>query len=83
MWELVEYSIEPMELDDTSSSSVVYIRRNIKLVEAKNERDAHWECEEHRVPKEQWDVYKDVLMHGIEISEVQDALTELAEIIVG
>ena len=79
MWETVEYSFEPTEFDDKSSSKFVYIRKHIECIK-KDENDVYV-CQEHCISKENWDMYKKIIGHDTELSEVQDALIELSKII--
>ena len=83
MWYNVEYSNIPLEVDDISSSEYVYVRRNITKKEKKNEDDIGivYTCEEQKVPKKDWELYEKVLSHNVELTEIQDALIELAGII--
>lgn len=83
MWNHTEYTNKPTEIDNTSSSTSVYIRKNISFVEATEERDAHWECDEQIIPKSDWVLYEKLLHHDSEISDVEDAIIELAELIGG
>lgn len=81
MWKNVESTIKPSELDMSSDSSVVYVRKNIKKV--KKEEDTVYQYEENEIPKEDWELYQKISENTNDISDVQDALIELAEIIVG
>ena len=83
MWYNAEYSNMPLEVDNISSSEYVYVRRNITKKENKNEDDIDivYTCEEQKVPKKDWELYEKVLSHNVELTEIQDALIELAGII--
>lgn len=85
MWYEAEYSIEPKEIDNISSSVYVYIRKDIKLIEKQNENETEniYICKEQKIPKNDWEIYEKILMHDTELSEVQDALIELSGLIVG
>lgn len=76
MWYKTENSnaTQPLALDTESSNSVVYFRRAFEFVEQTEERPAHWEYEEQAISKDLYDTY-------INIQDVNDAITELAEII--
>ena len=83
MWYEAEYSNMPLEIDDTSSSEYVYVRRNIVKEEKKNKDavDVFYRCEEQKIPKKDWEFYEKLLSHDVELGEVQDALIELSGII--
>lgn len=82
-WNIVEYSSEPSTLDTTSSSTLVYIRKDVVFVEATEDKDAHWECLEHAVKAEQWELYKSIIENTSALADVEDALIELAGMIGG
>lgn len=85
-WKRVSNSndIKPLEVDDTSSQTSVYIRRNFTFVEKSGEEDieipAHWEWDECILSKEQYAVYKDMKE---KLDEQEDAILELADIVGG
>ena len=85
MWYKAEYSNMPLEIDNFSSSEYVYVRRNIAKEEKKNEDavETIYVCEEQKIPKKDWELYENILSHNVELSEIQDALIELSEIIAG
>ena len=80
MWTKSENSesARPAELEQTRSG--VIIRRNFRDVEATAERPAHCEWEEWQMTADQYEVYKAMMA---EHADIEDALIELAEIIVG
>lgn len=78
----------PATIDDTSSPTTVYVRRNFKLVtkdrfdgEEGAEPDTAWQYEEIFVPREKWDNYKDILLQSVEVSNVQNAIEELSAMV--
>ena len=85
MWRTAENgsSVKPAELDTTSSNVWNYIRKDFVLVPADDERPEHWQWLENKISKEDWETYQNVMEHGQALDDVYDALTELAEIIVG
>lgn len=85
MWYKAEYSNIPLEIDNVSSSEYVYVRRNIAKEEKNNEDTVKtiYMCEEQKIPKKDWELYENILSHNVELSEIQDALIELSEIIAG
>ena len=84
MWNHIDGSgVRPQELDTTSSKKFVYVRKNIVLVEETEERGAHYEWDEAKIAKEDWEVYEQVLAHDTALDDVYAALTELAELIGG
>lgn len=84
MWYKAEYSNIPLEVDKTSSSNYVYLRKDI--VEERKENDGTidiiYKCMEQRIPKNDWELYEKILSHDVELTEVQDALIELSGLIV-
>ena len=75
--------IRPADIDSTSSHRWVRLRRNIKRVEAQgDDKPAHYEWEEAKVRKEDWDFFAKILSHDEAFDDVYGALTELAEMIV-
>ena len=79
MWKHVEHTCEPGIVDTTSSSFVVYIRKNIRFVESTDEEiPSHWECDEITIPKE---VYGIIEEHNAVLVDIEEALVELASII--
>lgn len=81
MWKEAEYSIKPEELDTTSSSKFVYIRKDIQLV-TKDEGEVYV-CKEQQLLKEDFELYSKVLGHDTELSEVRDAVIELSVLVAG
>lgn len=71
----------PQDIDSTSSAVYVYVRKDITEVSAEEDRPAHYEWMETKIPKEDWEVYEQVLGHGEALDDVYAALTELAEMI--
>lgn len=47
----------PLEVDKTSSPSTVYLRKDIKKVEAIEDTAEHWEYEEAQLTKEEYIEY--------------------------
>lgn len=89
MWKHAENSSseQPAAIDRTSSSRVVYVRKDFAEVPAE-ELDgqtipAHWAYLERAVPAEDWETYTELIANAQGLSDVQDALLELAGIIAG
>ena len=78
MWTKSENAenVRPSAIEQDGNS--VILRKNFRLVEATEEKPAHYEYEEWQMTKEQYDVYK-VMQE--QLAEQSDALVELAEII--
>lgn len=83
MWNAVEYDNRPDEIDKTSSAKYVYVRKDI--AETEREQDGEtvtmWTAMENKVLKGDWEQYEAIMSHTTELSEVQDALVELAGLI--
>lgn len=91
-WHKVElWGIDkPSELDDKSSKKVVYVRKDIKAVQisvpsmdGETELKDGFEWMENVIPKADWEVYKSVLQNSSDISDLTDAVIELAGILGG
>ena len=89
MWRHAENSSseKPATIDRTSSSRVVYVRKDFVEIPAA-ERDgqtypAHWGYSEQAIPVEDWEAYNEIIANAQGLSDVQDALLELAGIIAG
>lgn len=78
-------AIRPADVDESTSQNYVYVRRNIVLVPAEAQDDvvipAHYVWEEMQIPREMWEVCKQVMGHDVALDDVYAALTELAEMI--
>lgn len=78
-------NIKPAELDTTSSKVYNFIRKDFKLIPESGEDDhiitEHWEWMEQKIRKEDWEFYQTLTDHTATLSDVEDALIELAEII--
>lgn len=75
--------VRPSEIDRESSRKYVYVRKNIEEVEATEDIPAHYRWQEIKIPQADWAVYEKVIDHDGTLDDVQNALIELAEIIVG
>ena len=75
--------IEPAEVDTLSSKKYNYLRKNITLIEGTLERSTHYEWDECKIEKSVWDLALGYINHEDALTDVYDALTELAGLIVG
>lgn len=57
MWEKVQSSIMPDEIDISSSSFYNYVRKNI-VKKTDDDGNAHFEFDELKIPKEAWPLYE-------------------------
>lgn len=62
--------VRPTEVDDTSSAVYVYVRRNIVEVAESQERPAHYEWDELRIPRSSWEIWEQVEINADAISDV-------------
>ena len=89
MWHNVSNGVDvrPADIDETSSKVYIYVRRNIRRVEASGDGEeaagAHYEWEELKIPREMWEVARLTFAHDGALDDVYAALTEIAEMIVG
>lgn len=85
MWKLTENSSseKPLEVDETSSQSIVYVRKEFKeipvLDEEGQEIGSKWQYMENTIPKTDWETYKNLLDTQADITDIQLALVELYE----
>ena len=73
-------SEKPLEIDNVSSVTVTYVRKNFKLIPATDDRPEHWQYDEWTMTKAQYEVYQ---TFKAQIDEQADALIELADMIGG
>lgn len=83
MWQVVENGedFRPVNVDMTSSRAYVYIRRNIRRVEASEDTPTHYVWEETKIPRDALLIYQRIVAHDEALDDVYAALTELAGII--
>ena len=81
MWKVTESAARPTELDTTSSKLYNYVRRNIE--KQTREDVPYYVYEEQRISKEDWDTYLKVAQNSQDVSDITDALVELAMLIGG
>lgn len=83
MWRISENSdsVKPLEIDEISSNSVVYVRRNFEEITKMdmdgNEIGKAWRYEENEIPKKDWETYKELLDNQQSIIETNQMLTDL------
>lgn len=65
--------------------TLIRVRKDFVLIPEKGEDEhkipAHWEWMEQKIRKEDWEFYQTLTDHTATLSDVEDALIELAEII--
>ncbi len=71
-------AVKPPEV--SADGNGVIVRRKFKFIEATEEIPAHWEWEEWQMTRDQYDFY--VAMSAAN-ADLEDALIELADMIVG
>ena len=82
MWEHVEGSnVVPATLDRTSSGKYVYFRKNIVHHDAQENWGEHYSWDEMKVPREVWEIAQAEMEHELALSDVYEALEELAGMI--
>ena len=84
-WKKAESAIRPAELDTTSSRKYNYVRKNIMEEQRETEQGTitMYVYDELKVAKADWELFETVSESAIRISEVEDAVIELAELIGG
>jgi len=71
----------PAEVDDTSSMAYVYVRRNISHVDGTEERPAHYEWDELKVPRESWESWEQSETNADAIEEIAGISAESADMV--
>ena len=85
-WKKAESAERPAELDTTSSKKVNYVRKNITEVEREQSDGSKmtmYEYDELEVPKTDWLLFNELSESATRITDVEDAVIELAEMIGG
>lgn len=86
IWKKAESAERPAELDTTSSKTVNYVRKNITEVEREQPDGTTmtmYEYDELAVPKADWLLFNELSDSATRITDVEDAVIELAEMIGG
>ena len=75
--------VKPPEIQE--GKTFIRVRKDFVLIPEKGEDEhkipAHWEWMEQKIRKEDWEFYQTLTDHTATLSDVEDALIELAEII--
>ncbi len=85
-WKKTESAERPAELDTTSSKTVNYVRKNIAEAEREQpdgSKMTMYEYDELEVPKADWLLFNELSESATRITDVEDAVIELAEMIGG
>ena len=72
---------KPSEVDKISSHKWVYVRKNFEYFEETETEGEHWEFDELKIAKDDWQLFEKILEHDNDLDDVYSALTELAELI--
>ena len=80
MWTKSENSSNDKPAALEASRNGMIVRRNFRAVAATEEAEAHWSYDEWQMSREQYEVYQAMLAEN---ADIEDALMELAEIIMG
>lgn len=87
MWRLSESTAKPPEIDEVSSKTVVYVRRNFLELLLIDEKETavgtKWQYEENAIPKADWETYKAVMDTQSATTDLELALCDLYEILTG
>lgn len=77
---------KPQAVDESSSKKVVYVRKDFEQIEVSDGEDGTktvWTWLETKVPKNDWEAFRMAWKNASDISDLTDALVELAEILTG
>ena len=87
MWKQSESTEKPLEIDETSSKTVVYVRRNIIEVTVQDEMSEEtrtiYRYEENAIPKSDWETYKTVMENQSATTDLELAICDLYEMVAG
>lgn len=85
MWYYSEATTPPQQIDDTSSKKVVYITKDVEEFEREidGETVTMYRWQEQQIKKEDWELYRSVLSNTSDISDLTDAVIELASLLGG
>lgn len=80
-------AVKPKSMDTTSSKVYNYIRKDFEFIEEERNgaeilRPAHWEWLEQKILKADWETYMQVANHDVSISDLENGLIEIAEMLV-
>ena len=81
-WKLTENSStdKPLVIDKTSSKVYVYVRKNITsttVTDMDENIRTVWRYEEAKVKKLDWNKYYSEIIHDLEMTEVQQTITDM------
>lgn len=80
VWYVAESTAFPELVDSTSSRKWVYVRRNVKKCERKNEqgiKETFYTFEEQKVSKEIWGIFEKEADNSTRLADVEDVLADL------
>lgn len=86
MWRKSESMVKLPALDTTSSKKVVFVRKDYaqeERVDAEGKTYIVWSWQENKIKKEDWETYRTVMQNATDISDLTDAVMELAAIMTG
>lgn len=83
MWYYSEATTPPQQIDDTSSKKYVYVTKDAEEFEREidGETVTMYRWQEQKIAKADWELYQSVMKNTGDISDANDALIELAELI--
>lgn len=74
MWTTVESMFEPELTDSTTSRNWIYVRRNVRTEQRKDEETGEtvtvYIFEEMRVPRDEWELYKAIERNAANIDYI-------------
>lgn len=79
MWRYVESTIEPDLIDETSSKSVVYARKNVE--EKERDGETIFAYRENEIPRKEWEAYLETAYNSKSYDEVEEALIRIGKIL--
>lgn len=86
MWKTAQSTVRPLEIDETSSKAVVYVRKDITesvTTDDNEEEITVYTYQENTIPKADWETYKAVMENESQTTDLELAVCELYEMIAG
>ena len=85
MWVSASSTVRPSTIDKTIDPDFVYVRKDIEEIEVTYDDNTQTEYTylEEKVPKSSWETYEKIMGHSEELSDIEAAIVELADLIVG
>ena len=83
MWKTVQSTLKPLDVDETSSKSVVYIRKDIteSTADENEQKITIYTYQENTILKSDWETYKAIMENQSATTDLELAVCELYEML--